>query len=1562
MDPVGVMPRRTFTIRTENGVYRRISQEEMQSLVRSRIQQARALAQRRPRESWIAENSPSSSSLAKQQQQQEHEEQEEQEQLQQHDNESNVDNNDNNSNNNTNTATHNQQTSYYERQHQQQEEEKDGDAEEQQEYQFSSRYKISVTSNLPPRDDGVNDGVAVSTPEYGAVPEVCESRYDEVPVVQKRFSWSSVDEDSHSHHPDEEEEQQEARDDTATTEFWSNRKDEDKAFFVSKRDSNSFSDNDGPPNYDIVELLTTDSGEPSRGSSSAGDFENHEGDDNDQNEDDDDDEEQDDIHRLGNHPPHHRLSPTHTTRPLPETPVYNNRVLVDNVVKPRSPSASPKHSSPTLSPRYRTMTVLSSESTNSNSPRAAAAPPSPTRRSISPRNTRTASEAMSPKTARQKRQEQRQARVESLLRMSLSRVRDRARNELDLMLAREEQETPSEVQRTVSMTHKDIDQVVQETVRKAREAAQEEISELLKESVVKARISAEQEILNLVQASVSRVRARVRETSEEEADPDVDPVKATTSKEVGEYAVPDKDLEDFRDVVTETLQKPVAEKSTIANTTPRPAFLETSLLHHHSRGSSEYDVTSTRSNSGTFQSPLLISESLEEALRSGQTHPCNVPLSPWATDTGMKTSGKTAKAAHFFPDTSVPTESEWPYFEHHGRKTTHHPSTHDNSFPVEDISAENTQEVRRILDEATEESKKGMPWYQAIDMIEQKNIRLVDGFPVMDPPKNESRDNDQKSGWPETSAAEKSESFVMWEESPPTPIKDDESQQILGATSALSLGSELAQNAETDDYMQYATVSDPTIDEAELEEHFQKYDRMDTVGSATTNNLLTQSETRTPKLEDLEQISSAEQVDEAQQDTANEPEELEIPFYFSSSSDEPCTPFDEPQEGDLGKSPGEHKPDDVTKSDSSLQDNNPEVNKGGTQDTEVDDNSVMNPSENEETQPSLEETETATQPSTAPLETNIPESLSVELDNIDRHLPSDEMSSNDEALGETFNEARDQLVNKIETSQIKCSEDFVEEARSSPTVDANKEGRRSPLKVSFREETSPIPPFFYDDASSDANEEDEGSNDEDRKAAEEDEEETSEGERGPSYEMEEICDQKATLTTEKEYNATSKDRTAQDESHERTRDNLAPDNPTDNLDEMISAGNEDDLARQAFLPQENADMSPRETHDTDVGVPLTVPENKQAEPNQTAVHTKKDLKIDVETLIPDNNEAQDSKGPGIRQLDSARADSVISPLSLQSNDTSDDDCIEKGVRKFTASIHQTCSEAPISPCRSVPNRQEIVPMFCTNILDAIQADSYETQTIISLRTPSIQTFEGSSSMDDGNSYLTSAVETWMESVADKLEGHPPSPAQRRRRRRRSRQQQQQRSAKTKASPIKDMKREFSSFAEEWLWSLGHQLDVAVDHINDVLGNGVEDDDLSASESEEEDVVLPLLSEIKRTSFSFSDGEQHKREVAAGMMMNAGHADSSSRSLDHRRRSSHSTSKKVESSSSSSSRRRKESGGTTTTATATAMPSSTRRPSRKKTSTSTSTRRIPTREPTRTRSKRERGRSRNKREV
>ena len=270
-------------------------------------------------------------------------------------------------------------------------------------------------------------------------------------------------------------------------------------------------------------------------------------------------------------------------------------------------------------------------------------------------------------------------------------------------------------------------------------------------------------------------------------------------------------------------------------------------------------------------------------------------------------------------------------------------------------------------------------------------------------------------------------------------------------------------------------------------------------------------------------------------------------------------------------------------------------------------------------------------------------------------------------------------------------------------------------------------------------------------------------------------------------------------------------------------------------------------------------------------------------------------------------------------------------------------------------------MFCTNILDAIQADSYETQTIISLRTPSIQTFEGSSSMDDGNSYLTSAVETWMESVADKLEGHPPSPAQRRRRRRRSRQQQQQRSAKTKASPIKGMKREFSSFAEEWLWSLGHQLDVAVDHINDVLGNGVEDDDLSASESEEEDVVLPLLSEIKRTSFSFSDGEQHKREVAAGMM-NAGHADSSSRSLDHRRRSSHSTSKKVESSSSSSSRRRKESDGTTTTAHATAMPSSTRRPSRKKTSTSASTRRIPTREPTRTRSKRERGRSRNKREV
>ena len=30
-----------------------------------------------------------------------------------------------------------------------------------------------------------------------------------------------------------------------------------------------------------------------------------------------------------------------------------------------------------------------------------------------------------------------------------------------------------------------------------------------------------------------------------EADPDVDPVKVTTGEEVGEYAVPDKDLEEI---------------------------------------------------------------------------------------------------------------------------------------------------------------------------------------------------------------------------------------------------------------------------------------------------------------------------------------------------------------------------------------------------------------------------------------------------------------------------------------------------------------------------------------------------------------------------------------------------------------------------------------------------------------------------------------------------------------------------------------------------------------------------------------------------------------------------------------------------------------------------------------------------------------------------------------------------------------------------------------------------------------------------------------------------------
>jgi hypothetical protein len=156
----------------------------------------------------------------------------------------------------------------------------------------------------------------------------------------------------------------------------------------------------------------------------------------------------------------------------------------------------------------------------------------------------------------------------------------------------------------------------------------------------------------------------------------------------------------------------------------------------------------------------------------------------------------------------------------------------------------------------------------------------------------------------------------------------------------------------------------------------------------------------------------------------------------------------------------------------------------------------------------------------------------------------------------------------------------------------------------------------------------------------------------------------------------------------------------------------------------------------------------------------------------------------------------------------------------------------------LPNRQEVVGVFCTNILDVIRTESYETHPIVSLRTPSMQTFDNS--QEDDNSYLTSAVETWMESVAEHVEGTSPSSAVRPRSSRRLRDAKKEAKAARKEDPTTD-----------WIWSLADRLDFAVDHINVALGTN---DHTDAEDTESEDESLPVLSNMKGPSFSFSDGE------------------------------------------------------------------------------------------------------------
>eukprot|EP00977_Amphora_coffeiformis_P022188 scaffold10570_cov176-Amphora_coffeaeformis.AAC.38 len=1243
MDPGGILPRRSFTIRTENGVYRRVSQEEMQSLVRSRIQQARALASRRPREGWVLETPPA---------------------LQIERQQANADSSG-----------------------------------------LSSDHYHSSWGGVPQRARTPSRQTAAFHQHNGEQDSLqeSESRYDEAPLVQKHFSWSSVEE---------------GRDD--------NEEEHDDAYFT-ERCSTSYNQEStievDDLALDIVELETEESEQVS-GSSSDGELENQQ-------------EEEHHHHHRGQRP---RLSPSHTTRPLPESPVYNNRAILDNFPSSRSRSASPKRSAST--PTNSTAAPLSQKSNHAAS-------------TNSPQQSK--KKTTIPKTSKQKRQEQRQAKVESLLRMSLSRVRDRARNELDQMLAREE-EQPPDIQKSLSMTTRDIDQIVQETVRKAREAAEEELSELLKESLLRARESAEQEILNLVEASMSRVKSQVKDNK---PPPD-------SSNPMG-----DNNVKENKEPLTGDQKVSVESSASM-----RPVFIETD---HHQQDEhcgftevgglevgKEREETRNIFSTGTSQLPLLISESLEEAVEIR-----NQPWFPPETNGSVpsiqvkKRPDSQDEAEHFFPKPEQEEEARgWPYFEHSGSKTTSSTAWHEKAFPEESVARGNLQtDVKPNLGEATEESKQGVPWYGDFSAIQNDNVWLMDGFPVADKPADGFNDTPfGPSGWPAIPPNKKDNSITVWEEHH-LALHTEQIDRMPDMTSDISLGSE-----------------PPRVEEESMESSYK-------------------TSVASPFVEDLnDRLTIPPTTSEGGNNKDNPPESAKLESYTASGAqsttsykNDTNTKFDrmkieEVDDPDIAWLESLVSDNDIPFDESEAVKEAPRRELLSDQGTEVPVTGKVDKDEmHEKTFPDDRQNHVDEEKEDV-LKRNGNHS-EVEADHA-QGLPvkDDVRSTNGSNLGKQ---------NEVLVKEVSSGSQDIERGKEEETTPSEECGRQhgnsNTVKVSFREETSPIPP--------------------------------------PEYESSESGD------------------AAEESTGEKSCPYVVP-----NLDkEVVSFGkdtHELPTSRPDFTP---TCPKPKETPDFETKAAIEalqstlVPSPKlDAMTPDFNIETKNDIHKQNATVrhpALSTDETQDSKRPSIRQLDPHPAQTIISPLSVPTDYTSDEDGDKVPIHKFTASLRDTCSDGAPSPCRSLPIRQEVVGVFCTNILEAIHAESFETQTIVSLRTPSNQTFDAMST-DDDNSYLTSAVETWMESVAERIEGHTPRRAQRCRRRQRREEQQRKKDSEKASSAPKDIK----ELATEWLWALGEKLDLAVDHINEALGNGEQ------SESDHELEPLPLLSEIKRPSFSFSDGE------------------------------------------------------------------------------------------------------------
>ena len=220
------------------------------------------------------------------------------------------------------------------------------------------------------------------------------------------------------------------------------------------------------------------------------------------------------------------------------------------------------------------------------------------------------------------------------------------------------------------------------------------------------------------------------------------------------------------------------------------------------------------------------------------------------------------------------------------------------------------------------------------------------------------------------------------------------------------------------------------------------------------------------------------------------------------------------------------------------------------------------------------------------------------------------------------------------------------------------------------------------------------------------------------------------------------------------------------------------------------------------------------------------------------------------QVEVESRDDVVSPLS-ESTVLSFEERTDKAPRQiFTSSILETTSDVQL-PLPSAVQRYEASGggIFCSNIFDVMGAESYESQTTASLRTQSINTFDASMEEENG-SFITSAVDEWMGTVADRLEGnHLPS-------RKRLTHSHQEKARRERIS--QDFREANQSGIRKWFSSVEATFDLAVEGLSSALLD--DDDDDSDDDSDYPEVEAPRLrrySEMCQTSFSFSDGDDHE---------------------------------------------------------------------------------------------------------